>query len=319
MSSVAPWIVIAVWVSIVQAKNETLIHGWRPEPQGRGTWSILWSCLATIFICTWSALHLDVPKRHGRWYLLFRKIRFMLLAAVAPEYILAGSAEHLFEARDALKRISKEANHEWTLTHMQFAVAGGFYYRTPKGDKSLCDKARLENYIKMKCINGPPITEEELQARAKSDLVVKLIALLQIIWFALQTLLRSIQHYQITALEIMTVAFVFCTVFTYGLYWHQPQDIEYPVILEIRNVTPARDGTAPDQSRDQSSHAEENAGTPARQPRRVQTDSLDTYMENVPMILLGFFACGFGALHCLAWNSPFPTSKERLACSDGNS
>ena len=32
-----------------------------------------------------------------------------------------------------------------------------------------------------------------------------------------------------------------------------------------------------------------------------------------PGLLLFIFACGFGALHCLAWNSPFPTVKEQLA------
>ena len=156
----------------------------------------------------------------------------------------------------------------------------------------------------MKSIDGPPITEEELQARGKSDLVIKFIALLQIIWFAVQTLFRGIQHYQITALEIMTVAFVVCAVFTYSVCWYQPQDVEFPVVLEIRNVAPATDGTTPDQNRDRSSQAEEAA--------------FDVYVpgwaaENSAVILLGFFACGFGALHCLAWNSPFPTYKEKLA------
>ena len=288
MSSFVRWIIIAVWVSNVQARNETLIHGWRSEPQGRGTWSILWSCLATIFISTWSALHLNVPKRHGRSYLLFRKIRWMLLAVVAPEAILAHSASHFFKARDLLKRISKGGNQEWTLTHMQFAIARGFYTRTQEGGKSKCDIEQLTKYIKTKSIDGPPITEKELQARGKSDLMIKLIALFQIIWFAVQTLLRSIQHYQITALEIMTVAFVFCTVFTYGMFWYQPQNVEYPVVLEIRNVAPATDGTTPDQNR-------------------------DWLVKDMPIVLLGFFACGFGALHCLAWDSPFPTSKEKLA------
>ena len=242
----------------------------------------------------------------------------MLLAAVAPELILADSASRLLEARDLLKKIGKGVNQEWTLTHMQLAIAGGFCTRTPEGDESKCDRAQLEKFIRMKRIVGPPISEEELQARAKSDLVVKLIALLQIIWFALQTLLRSIQHYQITALEIMTVAFVFCTVFSYGMCWYQPQNVEYPIVLEIRNVASATDGATPDQNRDRPSHAEEDAGTPTRPPGRVRTDPLDTYVpgwatENIPSILLVFFTFGFGALHCLAWNSPFPTSKEQLA------
>ena len=70
--------------------------------------------------------------------------------------------------------------------------------------------------------------------------------------------------------------------------------------------------------RDRSSHADEDAGTWTLRPGRVQTGPLDTYVpdwavKNVSKILLGFFACGFGALHCLAWSSPFPTSTEKLA------
>lgn len=239
----------------------------------------------------------------------------MLLAVMAPEINLADSADNFFKARNLLKRISKGGNRGWTLTHTQFAVAGGFCTRTSEGDES---EAQLEKFIKTKGIDGPPITEKELQARGKGDLVVKLIGLLQIIWFAVQTLFRGIQHYQITALEIMTVAFVFCTVFTYGMYWYQPQDVEYPVVMEIRNTAPATDGTTPDQNRDRSSHAEEDAGTPTRRPARVQTDPSDTYLsdwvdQNLSLYLLGFFACAFGALHCLAWNPPFPTSNEKLA------
>ena len=318
MSTLAPSIVIAIWVSNVHARNETLIHGWRPEPQGRGTWSILWSCLATIFICTWSALHLDVPKHHGRWYLLFRKLGWMLLAAAAPEWILMVSAENFFVARDLLKNVVKQGNQKWTLTHMQFAVAGGFWIRTPEGDRPDYSLDDLWAHIQNKSIDGPPIAEEELQARGKSDLVVKLIALLQIIWFVIQTLLRATQHHQITALEIMTVAFVFCSAFIYGFALHQPQDVLYPVVLETRNVAPTTDDTTPERFPGNSTQEGEDVGLLIRRLERVRSGLASTYVrgwatKNVPDILFPLFGCGFGALHCLAWNSPFPTSKERLA------
>lgn len=126
MSSLARLIFIAVWVLTIQARDEMLIHGWVPEPQGRGTWSILWSCLATIFICTWSALHLDVPKRHSVWYLLFRKLGWMFIASTAPEVVLYNSADNFFEARDLSNYLVKEGYTKWTLTQTQFAFAGGF-------------------------------------------------------------------------------------------------------------------------------------------------------------------------------------------------
>ena len=100
----------------------------------------------------------------------------------------------------------------------------------------------LMDFIENHGIDGPSIPEDELQARGKSVLVIKLIAVLQIIWFVVQTLVRAIQHYQITATETMTVAFVFCSVFMYGFALNQPQDVVYPMILQLRNVAPDTNG-----------------------------------------------------------------------------
>ena len=239
------------------------------------------------------------------------------MAAAAPEWILAEAAWNFFQSRDLLKKLAGRGSEEWTLTHMQFAYAGGFRIRK-EGDISKCDEKQLYKLIDNKSIDDPSISEEELQARGKSDLVVKLIAILQIVWFVVQTLFRAIQHYQTTALEVMTVAFVFCSVFTYGLRLHQPQDVVYPVILDIRTITAATDGTLPEQISDKPNHAGEDADTPIRRLERMRSGLQSQYVpgwavETVPDILFLFFACGFGALHCLAWNSPFPTSKEKLA------
>lgn len=329
MSTLAHLLAFAVCVLNVQAKDEVLVHGWVSEPSGRGTWSILWSCLATIFICTWSALHLDVPEKHGRWYLIFRKMGFMLVAATAPEIVLYDSANNFFEARDLLKYLRNRGFRGWTLTHTQFANSQGFWTRTPQGEESICKPDRLRTLIEDRDIDGPPISEEELKSRGKGDWVIKLIAVVQIIWFVVQTLFRAIEHYQTTALEIMTVAFVFCSVFIYGFCLNQPQDVEYPVFIDISDAalakdgnalaatptTPARDETVPKQKSERSIHAAEEGAEPTRQGGIGRPSQyVPGWAANVvPSFLFGLFASGFGALHCLAWNSPFPTSKEQLA------
>lgn len=122
----------------------------------------------------------------------------------------------------------------------------------------------------------------------RAILVVKLIAILQTIWFVAQTLVRAIEYYHVTALEVSTVAFVFCSIFSYGFYFNQPQDVEYPVVLKIP-------------------HASKYKGTLLPKPlKRVM-------VFNFAFVILGLSACGFGAIHCLAWNLPFPTPQERLA------
>ena len=73
---------LLIWVQTTQGFNDTITTpGWRSEPDGRGTWSILWTCLVTIFLCTWSSLHLSVKDQHDWWYLFFRQVRWMLLVA----------------------------------------------------------------------------------------------------------------------------------------------------------------------------------------------------------------------------------------------
>lgn len=75
-------VVITAWVGLAQARNETIVHGWQPEPSGRGTWSIVWSCLTTVLLCTWSALHLPVPD----WRTVHSDIRSWLPVEMPERY-----------------------------------------------------------------------------------------------------------------------------------------------------------------------------------------------------------------------------------------
>jgi hypothetical protein len=74
------------------------------EPtQTRSLWNIIWSCLSTIFLCTWVSLHQNIswtPKKPDstwfeRWIrnplieFLTYKLPLFLWALLVPEYILA--------------------------------------------------------------------------------------------------------------------------------------------------------------------------------------------------------------------------------------
>ncbi|MCJ1461394.1 hypothetical protein MMC28_011776 [Mycoblastus sanguinarius] len=350
------------------------------------------------------------------------------MAAIASEYVLFESADNFFKARDLLKQLvgrkAKMKNWtcpKWTLTHTQFAYADGFYYSSPqKREKSFCSPDDLRELIEAGHVASPPISKEELESRGKSDWVVKLIAMLQIVRLVVQTLFRATQHYQTTALEIMTAAFVFCSVFIFCFRFNQPQNVEYPVTLELEDVAliDMSNQTYRAPSSTPSPHAEEtiesdpsihavlnsppstsagepidsalsvrkvnsaplhqakklnesdpsihavsyfppstSAGEPidfalsvrkvnsaplhhagktelAQMDGRAETvpstptpstkrvlpipNKFDQYVPGwtaqiVPALLFLLFASGFGAIHCLAWHSPFPTVKERLA------
>jgi hypothetical protein len=59
----------------------------------RSLWNIVWSCIVTIFACTWVAVHPNIPtpdqNAHHRWYSRpLRRARIMLYALIGPEFVL---------------------------------------------------------------------------------------------------------------------------------------------------------------------------------------------------------------------------------------
>lgn len=59
--------------------------GWVLESPGRGTLSLISTCLFTIFICTWVVIHPRVYKRPLlRW---LHKVALFLKIIIAPEFI----------------------------------------------------------------------------------------------------------------------------------------------------------------------------------------------------------------------------------------
>ena len=68
----------------------------------RSIWDILWSCLATIFACSWVSIHPNIPgPNESSWRVFFRRLELMFWAVVGPEMVIAwafrqwASAGHL--------------------------------------------------------------------------------------------------------------------------------------------------------------------------------------------------------------------------------
>ncbi|KAF5974322.1 hypothetical protein FBULB1_7829 [Fusarium bulbicola] len=80
--------------------TEAEFVGWVPEDSNRGTWSLITSCLFTIAICTWTAIH---PRIHVSRQLRHQHKFYQLVKAVlAPEMVvwftvqcITRSAHHL--------------------------------------------------------------------------------------------------------------------------------------------------------------------------------------------------------------------------------
>jgi hypothetical protein len=72
--------------SLLRSSFKFLGGGFVSSSRKRGTSDILWSCLWTIFLCTWTATRLNVPgPGESR---IFRKFKWTIAAMLAPEVLL---------------------------------------------------------------------------------------------------------------------------------------------------------------------------------------------------------------------------------------
>lgn len=304
------FIILANWVLKVHARNDTIIHGWQSEPDGRGTWSILWSCLVTVFLCTWSVMHCNVPKRHDRSYLFSEKLIEMVIAVLVPESTCASAVEKNSMARDHMQYLARYKGYEtWTLTHLVFMYNHGFYYVDSTGNKLDFDFEQLQKHLARGVVVEPPISKDELKDRGESDWIINIIRVGQTIWFLLQILFRAIQHFHITALEISTVAFVCCSIFSYGFSWSAAQNVQHQILVEVPAYSDNLTEDAPQQANERAVRSD------------VQTPFIESFEAYRPrkflqvrgeIYILFMVGAVFGGIHCLAWNSPYPTTAEKV-------
>ena len=85
---------------------------WQPEPSTRGTTDILSTCLITLGLCLWSALHLNIPQHGKTSQQKWRKCGWLVLGLLAPEMIAYTAWAQLRAAKkldDEMKRLLGEA------------------------------------------------------------------------------------------------------------------------------------------------------------------------------------------------------------------
>jgi hypothetical protein len=97
--------IVAAPVSHVLSDVISLDHDSSPRPclcpnQQRSLWDILWSCLSTIFLCTWVSVHPNIPPSgETQWKTGLRRLELMLWALIAPELIIYWAVRQWYGAR----------------------------------------------------------------------------------------------------------------------------------------------------------------------------------------------------------------------------
>ncbi|KAF8626698.1 hypothetical protein AX17_006503 [Amanita inopinata Kibby_2008] len=265
----------------------------------------------------------------------------MMVALLAPEYIILIAFDEWLSGSNTLKRITAlYPDTSWTETHAQFAIMGGFKLVHPDGHKEHLYKEDFFRQVQQGNIQLPTITKEEIQDRSNGDAIAKTIVVIQITWFVVQAIHRASQGLPVTELELTTLAHTSLNIFIYWCWWNKPLAILFPVDAYPNTRDPSLAGSTVTLVARSREHSEGSRGSDEREAL-FTTDShgtksltpsqqlsfrvrLGAYIHDIVGVdpwswqlvyTLGFVVIvtgSFGAIHCLAWNDDFITHIEAI-------
>lgn len=101
---------------------------WYSAPNYRGTWDLIVSCVLTLMICVWSALHLNVPVKQSKLKdRNVRRLRWILLGIFAPEVVVSTAFAQYLTARWLLSEIRGDIEYRKNLVSLPFSVTTSYF------------------------------------------------------------------------------------------------------------------------------------------------------------------------------------------------
>ncbi|KAG2359788.1 hypothetical protein BDR07DRAFT_1291493 [Suillus spraguei] len=207
----------------------------------RTLWSIVSSCILTLFACIYTAIHPNIPSPKDN---LLRTLWWqfglgtMIAALIAPELIVTWAMRQWLSARRVTRH--RRSNYTWTQAHSFFVLMGGFMLYVDKKPYHTLQPDELLKLIRDGCIDVPTLTANQIHDKSKNNTISKGLTILQVTWFVLQLITRAIYHLEITQLEVGTLAFSVLSFLTYALWWDKPLNVQYPHPVYWKSTTESR-------------------------------------------------------------------------------
>lgn len=206
-----------------------ITQGWTSSPNGRGTVDILWTCLITMFLCSWSVLCLQIPgEKDTRFDIFWRRCWLTALCALGPEFTLQLSLGQWSAARQSVRDFHAAGFKDWTIKHAFYANAGGFYLYTPDFKPIPMDEKQLLYLIRQGYIEYPSLSTHQIDDKNKVDVLLRILSVGQITWFTSSLIARRVQGLVITGMELTTAAFILCSLGTTYCWWNKCADVIVP-------------------------------------------------------------------------------------------
>ena len=212
--------------------------GWVLESPGRGSLGLIFSCLSTIFLCTWVVIHPRVYRRP----LLHRLHKFTLFlkTIIAPEFIAVEGLQEWTQAQNMVKDCAGLTGGCLKLVHAFYIGMLALRYRTPQGEKVIWPN-QYTWLLEQGLINWDDhalwgLSEENICDKSNADGTAKLLALGQVSWFVAQSIMRRAHVLPLSQLETMTLSYIPLVAITYFFWWVKPKDVTTPTVVDLPDM-----------------------------------------------------------------------------------
>ena len=212
--------------------------GWVLESPGRGTLGLIFSCLSTIFLCTWVVIH---PRVYNRPLLrVLHKVSLFLKAIIAPEFIAVEGLQEWNQAQNMVKSCAGSTGGCLKLVHAFYIGMLALRYRTARGEKIIWPN-QYTWLLEQGLIHWDDhalwgLSEENIRDKSNADGTAKLLALGQVIWFVAQSIMRSAHTLPLSQLETMTLSYIPLVAITYLFWWVKPKDVTTPSVVDLPDM-----------------------------------------------------------------------------------
>ncbi|KAF2014197.1 hypothetical protein BU24DRAFT_329833, partial [Aaosphaeria arxii CBS 175.79] len=183
--------------------------GWVGGSDNRGSMDILWSCLLTMVLSSWSILCLNIPAENDSLMRqLWRKFLWTLMTLMGPEVVCQRAFGEWLVARRWTKEFEKSKLEGWSMTHSFYANMGGIVL-VPRDEKPFpINAAQLHFLVRNQYIEYVPITKKAILDKNKVSGLLRFLILGQTLWFCLNCFARLYERISLTTLELSTLAFI---------------------------------------------------------------------------------------------------------------
>ncbi|OCK91854.1 uncharacterized protein K441DRAFT_615578 [Cenococcum geophilum 1.58] len=328
------------------SSNHTQLYEprWVAGPKTRGTLSLVFSCVITLFLCVWTTVHVNIEPPESEFnptlarfipikalktnnkllkFLAKRSIRKLgwgCVTLIVPEGVMAIAAYERKIAsllRDEVNEII--GRDKWDMPLGYYAIMGGFVIpRADYEDATKQHNGKVESASPSSKPDLITITSAQVQDKGNANSLAKVLVAWQALWMIVQIIGRRAEApgIPVTLLELHTCLHSFCAFAMYITWWDKPVDIELPTTVHLsrdRIITLIEGEPNPKDPTDPWSETGDEEKT-SSSPELSTGDTSRVFLTvfRKQSLAISFVGLVFGGVHLAAWNSSFPSYAERV-------